>query len=276
MMTPQFITSKSVDLAFFEVTRESKKLVFFIHGNSSSAKTWKRQYADPLFSNYRLIFLELPGHGQSGGSTDPLNDYTLPALGATMAEAINKLADGLPYIIIAASLGTNIIAEALKFNLHPKGLVLVGPCITGGKYKFENMVKPGTAVSVVLTDNAPLNQVEQYASEIILDSDPLIRQEFVNDYLKVKAQFRSSLAMSIQNNNYSNQIELVKSINVPVLIVFGREEKVIDPHYLNDSPFMLWNDEVIRLSNASHLAYIDQSKSFNLTVIEYLENHFNV
>ena len=44
-----------------------KKTLFFIHGSAGDHTVWENQYAE-MDGEFNIIAVDLPGHGQSGGS----------------------------------------------------------------------------------------------------------------------------------------------------------------------------------------------------------------
>lgn len=273
-MNPQFITVKKTKLAYYEKNQGVAPTLFFIHGNSISAESWLGQLNNTEFSNYRMIALDLPGHGESDASEDPENDYTILGLGIIVAEAIKALTKSNQYIAIACSLGTNILAEALAHQIDPIGIALIGPSIVGDDYQIHEFVKPGTSVNVVFTEEAPADDVRRYAKEVMFNSDEAKSREFVDDYYRVKPHFRSILARSIQQAAYSDEISLLKKMEIPVLVIFGENERIVNPDYLDHPPFELWGQKVFKLAQASHLIHQDQPAAFNSILRGYVDDRF--
>ena len=52
--------------------------ILLIHGNSSSSRIWQKQLQGPLGAKYRLIAIDLPGHGASSPPPNPEQDYSGP------------------------------------------------------------------------------------------------------------------------------------------------------------------------------------------------------
>jgi pimeloyl-ACP methyl ester carboxylesterase len=48
--------------------------VVLIHGNSSSSRVFSRQLDGPLGRRFRLVAVDLPGHGESDNAKDPSAD----------------------------------------------------------------------------------------------------------------------------------------------------------------------------------------------------------
>jgi pimeloyl-ACP methyl ester carboxylesterase len=218
---------------------------------------------DPVFQDYRLVSLDLPAHGNSGFFSEENQAYSLPGLGGIMANAVRQLANNQPYIIAGVSLGTNIVAEMLAFNLAPAGLVLAGPCIAGEICPVEKIIKPGTHVGVVFTDDPDMQDVAQYARETSLSNEADDLQSFLEDFRLVKKPFRSGLAKSIAEKKYSDEIFILQEKNIPLLIVFGEDEKIVETGYLDDVALPLWQHTIFKIPGASHLVQVDQPKVFN-------------
>ena len=61
-----------------------------IHGNSSSSRAFSRQLDGPMGKRFRLVAVDLPGHGASDNAKDP-GAYSLPG----HARAIRAVVDAL-------------------------------------------------------------------------------------------------------------------------------------------------------------------------------------
>nr|WP_121271716.1 alpha/beta hydrolase [Pedobacter schmidteae] len=274
-MKKKVINVFNINLAYQDINEDKSPIIFFIHGNSISSASWKAQLESGLLKNYRLIAIDLPAHGDSEGSSDPDGDYSIPALGKIVATAIKSIAKESPYLIAAVSLGTNILAESLAFNLNPEGIILAGSCLVGEKYTMDTFIYPGTNVHVVFTEQSPENDVRTYASQVMTTRDTAVVNEFVTDYYRVKPQFRSALSTSITQQQFNDEIELVASLNKPVLMIFGKDEQVINPDYLDSAPIKLWNNQVYKIPGANHLVHIDQPEAFNQLLADYAGDIFN-
>jgi len=271
-MKKEYLKIDNLQVAYLEQNKMCEKVIFFVHGNSLSSKNWEFQLNSPQLKEFRLIAIDLPAHGDT--NPFPENDYNLKTLGNFLAQAVKALTRESPYIFAGISLGTNIIAEALAHNLKPDGIVLISSCIIGKGISLESIAMPGTNVHVVFTDDAKPQDVNSYAHEAILRGDPGSLENFINDYHKVKDNFRSKLYTSIQLNKYSDQIDLVKSLNLPILIIFGENDYVINTHYLDKKELNLWEDKIHRLSKASHLVNIDAPEQFDQLLFSYSKSMF--
>lgn len=270
-LPPKFITVEGVRIAYFEVNPDSEETIFFIHGNSSSSHIWRTQLETDLFSRYRLIAVDLPAHGQSSC----FHDYSLPVLGRIVSAVISELAAGRDYMVAGLSLGTNVLAEALGHSLKPNGIVLIGSCAIGGSCTMEVVFLPGIDIHAAFTDDISEDELQQYwcLAGISGPEDekyPL----FAEDYYATQDNFRSKMFATVMAGNLSNEIDLLQLSGIPVLAIFGGEEKVCNMDYLDNAGPGLWQERVFKIPGAGHLANIDQPGKINELILEYARDRF--
>lgn len=116
-------TAASVDGADIHWTSagSGKQTVIFVHGWTCDETAWSAQV--PVFSrNYRVITLDLPGHGRSGS---PASGKFSMSLFASAVEAVRSEAGIDHAVLVGHSMGVPVIREyALMFPEHVLALVL--------------------------------------------------------------------------------------------------------------------------------------------------------
>jgi pimeloyl-ACP methyl ester carboxylesterase len=260
-----------MQLAYYEKHADKTSTIFFLHGNSSSSRTWMGQWESPLFDGYRLIAIDLPGHGASGVSQDPASDYTLKGLAAILAEAVKALARG-PYIICATSLATNIAAEMIACGIEPVGILLEGASVIGEGIGLDKVTQPGVDISPITMDHVPVASVEGYSSVVFHAVDGDTKKQFVDDFLTVQAPFRTTIIGSIFSGQMSDQVNLLRSLSCPVAHVYGAEERVINTGYLSDVDIPKWRDQIFLIPGAGHLAHVEQPEAFNRILSSFTQD----
>ncbi len=60
------------------------RAVIFVHGNSSSARTWQPVMTGEFGQRFRCLAFDLPGHGSSAPAGDA-EDYSLPGYAQVLA-----------------------------------------------------------------------------------------------------------------------------------------------------------------------------------------------
>lgn len=192
-----------------------------------------------------------------------------------MAIAVKQIARDDPYILSGVSLGTNIIAEMIAHTISPKGLLLVGPCIIGKNHTFDKFVKPGTILGVSFIDE-PGDEDISALIDLALNKRDVEETEVILDHFKAEMDdFRSNVGQSVADGFYSDEIALLIENKLPVLVIFGADEKVVYPDHLNDAQLPLWRNEIIKLKGAGHLVRLDEPQLFTNLLSDFAADIFS-
>lgn len=101
-------SSDGVRIAY-EVHGESSPALVLVHGWSCDRRYWDGQ-VEPLSKSYKVVTVDLAGHGESGLGRDA---WTMAAFGADVASVVEKL-DLKSVILIGHSMGGDVIMEAAR------------------------------------------------------------------------------------------------------------------------------------------------------------------
>jgi len=272
-MNTKIISFETLKVSLTEINPQAKKTVIFIHGNSGSTNSWRYQLNNPLFSEYNLISLDLPGCGNSIVKAKHYENYSLPGMAKTMANTIQELKLNNHYILVGFSLGTNVITEMLAY-LKPAGVVLVSSSILGKNYTLAEAFQDGLDFNVFFTDNAPGEDVAKAMQKASFSGHTQIQDVLLNDYKSTQSGFRPTLLQTYNDGLIGDEIELLKTARIPALIVFGRDEEMANPDYLDKVPFKTWKNKVFKIPNAGHYVQMDAPGEFNRILLEYFEDRF--
>lgn len=133
--------------------------ILFLHGWSQHHLCWFRQFESPLAEAFRLVAMDLRGHGQSEAPLTP-EAYTTGALWADdVANTIETLALGRP-LLVGWSYGGFVIGDYLRVHGDGgiAGVNFVGAAIGAGKNwvgshigsGFIDLVRPACAEDQVV------------------------------------------------------------------------------------------------------------------------------
>jgi sigma-B regulation protein RsbQ len=101
---------------------QGNKSVILIHGWTCDATSWGSQ-VPKLSKNFKVVTLDLPGHGQSGSPKDGKLDMDLFA---RAIEAVRSEAKAEKIVLVGHSMGTAVILQyARLYPKHVAGLVFV-------------------------------------------------------------------------------------------------------------------------------------------------------
>ncbi|WP_372967913.1 alpha/beta fold hydrolase [Microbacterium sp.] len=110
------------------------RTVVLLHGTMGSAESWWRVIPLLVQQGWRVLALDLPGHGLS--PRDP--HLTIERAGSSVAETVEHLASEHPLVAIGHSYGATVLAEAAR-RLRPALAVYVdaGLAFPGGQDRAE-------------------------------------------------------------------------------------------------------------------------------------------
>ena len=266
---------KNQTISYLERNETKTKTIFFIHGNSGSALSWSKQLNDPLLADYRVVAFDRPAHGNSSAFEKEAT-YNLLSLAEFMTEALQACLHNDEYIIVGFSLGTNIVAEMLQLNIYPKGIVLISPCIVGEEQPLHAIGLPGFSEEVLFNDDCSDAALETFISLACHTKNNDNFTLLIKDYKKVKSPFRSMLLKTALDGKISDEINLLNSYSSgPVLIIFGQEEKIVKPGYLDNAHLPIWNNTIYKIPQAGHFVQMDQPQATNQLLAGYCRNYLH-
>lgn len=246
-----------------------KPSIIFIHGTSQSAQVWDAVMTPDLSNAYTLIAVDLPGHGQSPRSSKPQQDYTLPGMGSQFAGFMQQFNPG-DHIVVATSLGTNIFAEALPYMQHCKGAVLVGCCAIGDALTPADIMQPNPDAAVSFIPHPDNIQLEAYLNVVVRDTTAhTTRQQYKETFLAADSMFRQVVGESVGRGEWNNELQHLRDSHIPLALVYGAQEAVIQKQHLRDVPLNKWQDTIIEIDNAGHSVQIDQPLALAALIKEF-------
>ncbi len=109
------IESYDTEKIYYEEAGSGEISLVFIHGAGADIRVWKHQRA--FSSEFRCIFVDLPGHGKSGKNRE---NYTMESYGKDIQAVINQL-NLQNVILVGWSMGGCVMLEAAK--MLPKKII---------------------------------------------------------------------------------------------------------------------------------------------------------
>ena len=246
-------------IAAFESAGKGRPIVL-VHGNSSSSKVWKKQLEGRLGGKYRLIAIDLPGHGDSAPAPHPEKDYSAPGYSACIAGIARQL-DLKDAVFVGWSLRGHALLEAASALPMAAGLVIFGtPPIGKGPEGFAGF----KGLSNVAFTPAPSEaEIETWMESAFAPKFSPIPAFFDADFHKTDGAARGCLGASAQAGLFQDETAIVRDLKIPLAILQGAEEQIVDLDYLRrlTAP-TLWRQEVQVIANAGHTPQWEQPQAF--------------
>ena len=157
-MHRQTVTVGAQEISYLESEGTGRPVVF-VHGNSSSARTWQPQLEGEFGGRFRCLALDLPGHGHSAPAADHAN-YSLPGYAEVLTGFMGNVGV-LDAVVVGWSLGGHIAIEAAPAMTDVAGWAIFGtpPVSDAGQLGIAFLPNPvmnvGFAANVSRDDAAP-------------------------------------------------------------------------------------------------------------------------
>lgn len=173
---------------------QGDRTVIFIHGNSSSAKTWLPVMAGDLAHRFRCLALDLPGHGRSEPARDQ-DVYSLPGYASLLTRFVKEVG-GNEAVIVGWSLGGQIVLEAAHSLSDAGGFVIFGAPPVASPAQMAEAFLPNPAMGALFSAHVSESEAKLAAESFVAPGSALRTDGFVSDILATESAARTGLAAS--------------------------------------------------------------------------------
>ncbi len=228
--------------------------ILMIHGSMSTHRVWDRQLV--LAKKYGLLFLDLPGHGQS----EPFEgDITVQRFAGVVAQLIQEV-DQKGVFVMGHSLGGAIALQlALDHASLLGGLVLVG---TGAKLGVLPAILEGLRIDYRSGIELATGQMA-----FAKGADPALVERSKEECLQCPQEVGYTDFVACNNFDVRDRLGEIK---LPSLVVVGDEDKLTPvkwSQYLTDH---LLNAELTIIEHAGHMVMLEQPEKLNQAIDAFL------
>lgn len=264
------VSTSAGTVSFWEEGAGSNTLLM-LHGNSGSKDVFAAQFGS-CFADWRLIAVDLVGHGASSNAVKPDRDYTI----AGHADYLGELAVILALdnvAVLGVSLGGHIALELVSRLASPVACMIVGsPPFSKNPASLAAAFLPGPAM--LLSGKADLSEEE---IELFCDFHGLGPQ---NDRLSLLAAIRradgfarQTMVANLMTDAAADQRQLAEQLPVPLAIIVGDADRAVqlaffEPSMTGGHP----NGRQVLIAGAGHAPQLSHSALFNDVLLAFLND----
>lgn len=241
--------------------------ILLVHGNSSSSRIWQKQLQGPLGDKFRIIAIDLPGHGASSRPPEPEQDYTGDGYAKVIAAVVRELGLENP-IVVGWSLGGHAVINAAAAMPGAAGLMIFGtPPVSHAADGFSGF--KGLSATT-FTPEPGEAQIDAWIGTCFAPGYAPIPAFVMEDFRKTDGNARGYLGAAAQAGRFADEVEIVRNLKIPLAIVQGSEEQIVDLGYLQRLPApTLWRGAVQVVDGAGHATQWENPEAFNRLLDEF-------
>jgi non-heme chloroperoxidase len=245
--------------------------IVFIHGFSQCSRAWSRQMSSDLADDYRLLAMDIRGHGLSDKPRDGYADSKL------WADDVNAVIQSLKLdqpILSGWSYGPLVILDYIRHY---------GEDSIGGIHFVGGITQLGTDATMAVLSPEFVSLIPGFfatdAEESARSLESLLRLCFVKEPsaedLSMMLEYNVSVPPYVRQALFSRSFDnddLLPKIRKPVLITHGADDAIVKPAVVDEHKTSMAHAQIHMMENAGHAPFWDDAASFNLRLRDFAEN----
>jgi sigma-B regulation protein RsbQ len=236
-------------------TGKGPKTVVLVHGWTCDETTWSEQ-VPVLSKKYRVLTLDLPGHGKSGA---PADGNLSMELFARAVEAVRAEAKADHVVLVGHSMGTPVIVQyARLYPQHVAALVFVDGLVTLGAGRG-----PAPDPSQMSGPDGRKNREVMIRGMFSASTTPANQTKILDMMLAAP----DSTAAGAMNATFDPAIWKADVFTLPILGIYAEKSALGNQAYMKDH---FPNLEYHEVAGTGHFVMLDKPEEFNALLLAFL------
>ncbi len=238
------------------IRKGSGEVLVFIHGFLGAKEIFSEVF-DELSSHYDCIAVDLPGHGESKVEKESYSVYDYAkAVADVLAHEGIKDATWLGH-----SMGGYIVLAAIEKGIAPINRAILA--YSSDLADTDEQIKKRTNQQKEIADNG----VEHFVNNVLgafFGENPKVEHVNFARNIAYNAS-EEGLVMALETmKNRPNQHNLVEQVKIPVLVIEGSEDNVVNPIETSNP-----NVKKVK-TKTGHLGMLEDPQTFIQTIREFM------
>ena len=262
-----FITSRGAKLHY--ETLGSGPAILMVHGFTNHGLVWAEQIADLLSAGYRVVLVDLPGHGLSEPAAQKV---TVPDMARDMIAVLDAL--NLDRVAVCGlSLG-GMIAQimAADYPDRVRAIVVANSCV--------DCTEPATVkeidswIALFEQPDGPIKRLQAVWPRMLNDdyrASPTAAA-FLAAWQRIVARIPgSSFANVARGLQEFRSTERLASVNTPTLVISSEFDRLFPPAMCKRVSDLIAKSSFTVIPGGSHLSSLDSPKTFNELLLGFFK-----
>jgi pimeloyl-ACP methyl ester carboxylesterase len=243
----------------YTATGKGPKTVILIHGYTCDESTWVSQ-VPALSEKYRVVTLDLPGHGKSGS---PEGGKFSMDLFARAVEAVRKETTADRVVVVGHSMGTPVVIQyAREFPQHTVAMVFVDGMISLPKPDGPGFHPPDP--NLMVGPEGKKRREEMVRGTFSSFTTPEMQRHILSMMLGGSDSTAFGAMQAMRDPSYWKD----DVFNQPVLGLYEGQASSVDPQYMKiHFPNMNYEE----IPGTGHFLMLEKPKEFNHLLIAFLD-----
>jgi pimeloyl-ACP methyl ester carboxylesterase len=238
----------------------AKHTVVLVHGWTCDETSWAAQVPELTKKKYRVVTLDLPGHGKSDSPAD--GKFSMD-LFARAVEAVREEVKADRIVLVGHSMGAPVIRQyARLYPRHVAGLVAVdGPLVMNGPPPQREGAPPFPQVT---GPNGLKARETMIRSMFTPETPPALQQQILAMMLKApEATAGGAMAAILEPSLRKEDVT-----PIPALAIYAGTATLPDAEAVKKS---LPKYEATQIAGTGHFVMMEKPREFNRVLEEFLQ-----
>ena len=264
----KYIDFKSTEIAY-KTFGNSDKTIVFLHGYLEAKEIWN-EFAHKLSADYKVVLIDMLGHGNSGTIGE---EHSMQL----MSEAVKTVLDHEKVkecTLVGHSMGGYIALEFAKKHKQ----MLKSFCLFHSQVYADSSEKKNNR-------DREIKLVKDGKYNLIVDTNiPNMYAEGIKTKFADKLEFSKNIAKAIKPQgviaalngmkNREENLNVIKGFEKPMLFIAGAKDNLI-PYLADDKQFSLNPKmELLVLENSGHMGMFEQSEKAYNTLQSFIKKSY--
>jgi pimeloyl-ACP methyl ester carboxylesterase len=232
------------------------KTIILVHGWTCDETTWSEQ-VPVLSKTYRVLTLDLPGHGMTGA---PADGKLSMDLFARAVEAVRAEAKADHIVLVGHSMGTPVIVQyARLYPQHVAAMVFVDGLVSLG-----NGRGPAPDPKAMSGADGRKNRETMIRGMFSASTTPANQTKILDMMLAAP----ESTAVGAMNATFDPTIWKGDVLSMPILGIYADKSALNNPPYIKEH---FPNFEYHEVAGTGHFVMLDNPAQFNALLLAFLD-----